>query len=104
MPKLAPAEVTLVDVAEIGADPAHRTALTPFGGRPGRPQRYVGRAVPWKRNKDAMPSAVVKGLANAQAVGAKCKGVKGIAINPLNGEVIPHRALCMLKASGKVKT
>lgn len=102
MPRLAPEEVTLVDVAEIGADPAHRTALTPFGALPGRKQRYVGKAVLWKRNPAAMPSAVEAGLSKAKAISKGCSGVKGLAIHPTKGTVIPNKALCQIK-KGKAK-
>jgi len=100
---LAPAEVTLIDVAEVAADPAHRTALTPFGGLPGKPQRYVGRAVMWKRNAAAMPSKVRAGLDRAIGISRGCKGVLGVGINPLTGEVVPAKVICQLKAAGKVK-
>lgn len=103
MAKLTPEEVTLVDVAEIAADPAHRTATTPFGALPGRAIRYVGRAVPWKRNPAAMPTAVRTGLEKAKKISEGCRGVLGVGINPLTGEVVPNKVICQLKAAGKVK-
>lgn len=103
MAKLAPEEVTLVDVAEIAADPAHRTALTPFGALPGKAVRYVGRAVMWKRNAAAMPDSVRRGLDKAIGISRGCKGVRGIGVNPLTGEVVPSKVLCQLKAVGKIK-
>lgn len=103
MAKLTPQEVTLVDVAEIAADPAHRTATTPFGALPGRAVRYVGRAVMWKRNFAAAPAAVVAGLKKAIAISEGCRGTKGVGVNPLNGEVVPNKVLCQLKAAGKIK-
>lgn len=103
MAKLTPEEVTLVDVAEIAADPAHRTATTPFGALPGRAQRYVGRAVAWKRNAAAMPSKVRTGLDKAIGISRECKGVLGIGVNPLTGEIVPNKAICQLRAAGKVK-
>lgn len=103
MAKLVPEEVTLVDVAEIAADPAHRTATTPFGALPGRAIRYVGRAVMWKRNPAAMPDKVRKGLDKAIGISRGCKGVLGIGVNPLTGEVVPNKVICQLKAAGKIK-
>ncbi|MBA7599127.1 hypothetical protein ES703_06154 [subsurface metagenome] len=103
MAKLVPEEVTLVDVAEIAADPAHRTATTPFGALPGRAIRYVGRAVMWKRNPAAMPDAVRKGLDKAISISKGCKGVLGIGVNPLTGEVVPNKVICQLRAAKKIK-
>lgn len=103
MAKLEPNEVTLISVADIAADPAHRTSTTPFGGLPGRPQRYVGRAVSWKKNFAAAPDAVVNGLKKAIGISQKCAGTKGIGVNPLNGEVVPNKVICQLKAAGKIK-
>ena len=103
MAKLLPEEVSLVDVAEIAADPAHRTATTPFGALPGRGVRYVGRAVGWKRNPMAMPSAVRAGLDKAIKISQGCRGVLGIGINPRTGETVPAKVICQLRAAGKVK-
>lgn len=103
MAKLVPEEVTLVDVAEIAADPAHRTATTPFGALPGRAIRYVGRAVMWKRNAAAMPDRVREGLKKAIGISRGCAGIRGVGINPLTGEVVPQKVVCQLKAAGKVK-
>jgi len=101
--KLAPAEVTLIDVAEVAADPAHRTATTPFGALPGRVVRYVGRAVSWKRHAERMPSAVVAGLEKAIKISKGCTGVRGVGVNPITGEVVPAKVICQMKAAGKVK-
>jgi len=101
--KLQPEEVSLVEVAEVAATPGVRTATTPFGALPGHQQRYVGRAVPWKRNPEAMPTAVETGLGKAIKISQKCAGVKGIAVNPLNGETVPAKVICQLKEAGKVK-
>jgi hypothetical protein len=103
MAKLLPSEVTLVDVAEITADPAHRTSTTPFGALPGRAQRYVGRSVPWKMHKERMPTAVQNGLSKAINISQGCRGVRGVGVNPLTGEVVPQKALCQMKAAGKIK-
>ncbi|GAI18841.1 unnamed protein product [marine sediment metagenome] len=100
---LAPEEVTLLDVAEIAADPDHRTARTPFGALPGRIQRYVGRSVSWKRHKERMPSAVRAGLDKAIKISQGCRGTLGVGVNPLTGEVVPAKVICQLKAAGKVK-
>jgi hypothetical protein len=102
MAKLQPQEVTLVDVAEISADPAHRTGTTPFGALPGRAVRYVGRAVMWKNNFAAAPEKVVAGLTKAIKISKGCAGTKGIGVNPLNGEVVPNKVLCQMKAAGKI--
>jgi hypothetical protein len=102
MAKLAPEEVTLLDVAEIAADPAHRTATTPFGALPGRIVRYVGRSVSWKRHKERMPSAVQAGLKKAIGISQGCRGTKGVGVNPLTGEVVPEKVLCQMKAAGKI--
>ena len=103
MAKLLPEEVSLVDVAEIAADPAHRTATTPFGALPGKGQRYVGRSVPWKKNPEAMPTEVEKGLDKAIGISKGCAGVKGVGVNPRTGETVPNKAICQLKKAGKVK-
>lgn len=103
MAKLLPAEVSLIDVADIAADPAHRTATTPFGALPGRGIRYVGRSVPWKRNPPAMPSAVRAGLDKAIAISRGCKGVLGIGVNPITGETVPAKVICQMRAAKKVK-
>lgn len=103
MAKLQPAEVSLVDVAEIAADPAHRTATTPFGALPGKAIRYVGRAVMWKKNFEAAPKKVKDGLAKAIKISQKCKDTKGIGVNPLTGEVVPNKVLCQMKEAGKIK-
>ena len=103
MAKLVPEEVSLVDVAEIAADPAHRTATTPFGALPGKAIRYVGRAVAWKRNFAAAPAAVRSGLEKAIKISKGCAGVRGIGVNPITGEVVPQKVICQLKAAGKVK-
>ena len=103
MAKLVPEEVTLIDVAEVAADPAHRTATTPFGALPGRAQRYVGRAVAWKRNPAAMPSAVRTGLGKAISISQGCRGERGVGVNPLTGEVVPNKVICQMRAAGKVK-
>ncbi len=100
---LAPQEVTLIDVAEVAADPAFRTARTPFGALPGRIQRYVGRSVPWKKHKERMPTAVRTGLDKAIGISRGCKGVLGVGVNPITGEVVPAKVICQLKAAGKVK-
>lgn len=100
---LAPEEVTLLDVAEIAADPDHRTARTPFGALPGRIQRYVGRSVSWKRHKERMPSAVKAGLDKAIGISRGCAGTKGVGVNPITGETVPAKVICQLKAAGKVK-
>ena len=102
MAKLTPEEVSLLDVAEISADPAHRTATTPFGAQPGKKIRYVGRAVMWKKNPGAMPSEVREGLERAKAISRRCKGVKGVGVNPLTGEVVPNKVICQLKETGKI--
>lgn len=103
MAKLLPEEVTLVDVAEIAGDAAHRTATTPFGAAPGKGVRYVGRSVPWKFNPLVMPAAVKAGLAKAIAISRGCKGVLGIGINPITHETVPAKVICQLKAAGKIK-
>lgn len=103
MAKLMPEEVTLIDVAEISADPSHRTGTSPFGALPGRAVRYVGRAVSWKRNFAAAPTRVREGLARAVAISKGCAGTKGIGVNPLNGQVVPAKCICQLKAAGKIK-
>ncbi len=103
MAKLLAEEVSLIDVAEIAGDAAHRTATTPFGAAPGKGVRYVGRSVPWKFNPAAMPTAVKSGLAKAIAISRGCKGVLGIGINPITHETVPAKVICQLKAAGKVK-
>lgn len=103
MAKLAPEEVTLLDVAEIAADPAHRTATTPFGALRGRVQRYVGDAVPWKRNPAAMPSKVRDGLDKAIKISKGCAGVRGIGTHPVKGTTVPAKVICQMKAAGKAK-
>lgn len=103
MAKLLPEEVSLVDVAEIAGDRAHRTATTPFGAPPGRSQRYVGRSVPWKLNAAAMPTEVESGLKKAITISKACAGVKGVSVNPLNGETVPAKVICQLKKAGKTK-
>ncbi|MBA7702762.1 hypothetical protein ES703_111536 [subsurface metagenome] len=103
MAKLLPEEVTLIDVAEIAGDAAHRTATTPFGAAPGKGQRYVGRSVPWKFNPAGMPAKVLSGLANAIKISKGCAGVKGVAINPITHETVPAKVICQLKAAGKIK-
>ncbi|MBA7619559.1 hypothetical protein ES703_26898 [subsurface metagenome] len=103
MAKLLPEEVTLIDVAEIAGDAAHRTATTPFGAPPGKGQRYVGRSVPWKFNPEAMPTAVETGLKKAIGISQGCRGVKGVAINPITHETVPAKVICQLKAAGKIK-
>lgn len=102
MAKIMPDEVKLVDIAEISSDPSHRTATSPFGARPGHSVRYVGRAVVWKGNAAAMPTEVEAGLKRAIKISQKCAGTKGIGVNPLNGEVVPNKVICQLKAAGKV--
>lgn len=103
MAKLLPEEVSLVDVAAIAADPAHRTATTPFGALPGKGVRYVGRAVMWKRNFAAAPAAVKSGLSKAIAISKGCAGVLGVSINPITGETVPGKVICQLKAAGKIR-
>lgn len=100
---LAPEEVTLIDVAEVAADPEHRTARTPFGALPGRMQRYVGRSVSWKRHAERMPSRVRAGLDKAIGISRGCKGVLGVGVNPITGETVPAKVICQMKAAGKVK-
>ena len=102
MAKLVAEEVSLVDVAEIAADPAHRTGTTPFGALPGKAIRYVGRAVPWKRNFEAAPSAVREGLSRAIRISQGCRGERGIGINPLSGQVVPNKVICQMRAAGKI--
>jgi len=101
MAKLLPEEVSLIEVAAISKDPAHRTATTPFSKSP-RHQRYVGGSVPWKMHAEAMPSAVRSGLEKAIKISKKCAGVLGIAINPLTGGTVPAKVICQLKEAGKV--
>ncbi|MBA7681055.1 hypothetical protein ES703_89383 [subsurface metagenome] len=103
MAKLLPEEVSLVDVAEIAEDAAHRTATTPFGAPPGKGQRYVGRSVSWKFNPAAMPAAVKAGLSKAIAISKKCAGVTGIGVNPITHETVPAKVICQLREVGKVK-
>lgn len=103
MAKLQPEEVSLVEVAEISATPGVRTATTPFGAMPGHQQRYVGRSVTWKKNPEAMPSAVQSGLRNAIGISKGCAGTKGIGVNPLTGETVPAKVLCQMKKAGKIK-
>ena len=103
MAKLLADEVSLIDVAEISEDAAHRTATTPFGAPPGKGQRYVGRSVPWKFNAAAMPSAVKAGLDKAIGISRGCAGVKGIAVNPITHETVPAKVICQLRAAGKIK-
>ena len=103
MAKLIPQDVSLVDIAEIAADPAHRTATTPFGARPGEKVRYVGRAVMWKKNFQAAPKEVKDGLEKAKKISKECEKVKGVGINPLTGEVVPNKAICQLEKAGKIK-
>lgn len=100
---LSPEEVTLIDVAEVAADPEHRTARTPFGALPGRMQRYVGRSVSWKRHAERMPKAVREGLDKAIKISQGCRGEKGVGVNPITGETVPAKVICQLKAAGKVK-
>lgn len=102
MAKLLPEEVTLMDVADMATDKAHRTATTPFNKRPGM-QRYVGRAVRWKLNFAAAPARVKEGLSRAIGISKGCAGVRGTAINPLTGGLVPAKVICQLKAAGKVK-
>jgi len=99
--KLLPEEVTLIDIADMSKDRAHRAATTPFNNKPGA-QRYVGAAVPWKMNFDAAPAAVKAGLNKAIAISKKCAGVLGTAVNPLTGGLVPAKVICQLKAAGKV--
>jgi len=103
MAKLLPEEVSLIDVADIAGDPAHRTATTPFGAMPGKGQRYVGRSVPWKFNLAAAPDAVKAGLKKAIAISKGCAGVKGVAVSPITHETVPNKVICQLKAAGKIK-
>jgi len=102
MAKLLADEVSLIDVADIAADPTHRTATTPFGALPGKGQRYVGRSVPWKRHKERMPTPVEAGLKKAISISKGCAGTKGVAVNPITGETVPAKVICQLKAAGKV--
>lgn len=101
MAKLLPEEVTLLDVADMAKDRAHRTASTPFNNKPG-PQRYVGAAVPWKMNFAAAPAAVKAGLAAAIKISKGCAGIFGTAVNPLTGGLVPAKVICQLKAAKKV--
>lgn len=103
MAKLVAEEVTLVDVAEVAADPAHRTATTPFGALPGKAIRYVGRAVMWKRNFAAAPARVKAGLEKAIGISRGCSGTLGVGVNPLKGTVVPNKVLCQMRAVGKIK-
>ncbi|GAI88839.1 unnamed protein product [marine sediment metagenome] len=103
MAKLLAEEVSLIDVAEIAGDAAHRTATTPFGAPPGKGVRYVGRSVPWKFNFAAAPAAVRAGLDKAIGISRGCAGVRGIAINPITHETVPAKVICQLRAAGKVR-
>ena len=103
MAKLLPEEVSLVDVAEISADPRLRTSTTPFGARPGERIRYVGRAVAWKSNPQAMPNEVREGLEKAIEISRKCEGVKGVGIDPTTGKVVPNKVICQIKKAGKIE-
>lgn len=103
MAKLLPEEVSLIDVAEISEDAAHRTSTTPFGAAPGKGVRYVGRSVPWKFNFAAAPAAVRAGLDKAIKISQGCRGVLGIAVNPITHETVPAKVICQLKAAGKIK-
>ena len=103
MAKLTPQEVSLIDVAEIAADPAHRTSTTPFGARPGERVRYVGRAVMWKKNPGAMPDEVVAGLEKAKEISRKCAGTKGTGVDPTTGKVVPNKVLCQIKVAKEIK-
>jgi hypothetical protein len=102
MAKLMPEEVTLMDVADMAHDREHRTATTRFNSEPGR-QRYVGAAVPWKMNPEAMPPEVKAGLEKAKKISKDCGGIKGTAINPLTGGLVPQKVICQLKKAGKIK-
>lgn len=102
MAKLLPEEVTLMDVADMATDRAHRTATTPFKKGPGS-QRYVGRSVMWKMNFEAAPKAVKDGLAAAIKISKKCAGIFGTATNPLTGGLVPAKVICQLKEAGKIK-
>jgi hypothetical protein len=50
-----------------------------------------------------MPTEVERGLGKAIGISKKCAGVKGIGVNPLNGETVPAKVICQLKEAGKVK-
>lgn len=118
MAVVKPEEVSLVDVAEIAADRAHRTATTPFGAPPGKSQRYVGRAAPFKGQKGDIddPAYVAQlnaykgekkvglgsALEKAVKISRACKGVLGIGVNPLTGFTVPQKVICQLKEAGKV--
>lgn len=101
MAKLLPEEVTLIDIADMSKDRAHRAATTPFNNKPG-PQRYVGAAVPWKMNFAAAPAAVKSGLDKAIKISKGCAGIFGTAINPLTGGLVPAKVICQIKAAGKI--
>lgn len=102
--------ISLRDIVEVAQDPAIRTALTPFGGTAGHPQRYVGRAVSWKGMRFPDRATAVRelgkinanlgaGLAAAGKIADGCRGVHGKATLP-NGVIVPSRARCMYD-SGK---
>jgi len=112
--KAAAERISLRDIVEVAQDPSMRTALTPFGGRAGRPRRYAGRSVPWKGKRFKSRSEAVAGLAGfkgpkssvgagldkAGSIADACKGVKGVATLP-DGTLVPARAKCMYDKGAK---
>ena len=105
MVKVYPGEYSLVDLAEIGADPRARTATTPFG--PGGMRRYVGRAVKWKGKKvpgahemtpeeialamglegspEAYGGLVAHGVSKISKISYGVQNVRGVGVGTISG-------------------
>lgn len=68
MVKLMRGELRASDLIAVASSPTTRTGISYFGQGP---RRYLGRAVAWKANPQAMPEGTKRGLAKASAMSQK---------------------------------
>lgn len=93
--RLVRPQLTVDDIIAIRSRDDLRLTTSPFGITPveyeKNPPIYVGAAVPWKHNPDAMPAAVKAGLANAIRISKKYAGVRGTVL--WNGKLYPKKCI-----------
>jgi len=67
------------------------------------PRIVIRKAPPWKKNVMEMPPGTRRGLGISISLSKKCSGIRGSAIDPSTGKLVPRKALKQKELSRKLR-
>lgn len=96
------------DLIGVLRSPRITLSNTPFGlpgGNKGTVRNpnfslYFKKAVDWKGDVDAMPPGARSGLSRAISISQGARGVRGTAIDPRTGNLVPRKAVVQRERGG----